>query len=551
MRFLFSDWKLVTRKCRPSLTWGATWGPLNASQCTKYQFPVKELNLWCPEGFEYYGPNLCYAIHNEQKTYEEAEEICQNQSSFLASLKLLKGGNLFPNLEQTVTYWLSNRRDLRNQAVEEWFEDNSTINRRNITLLCASEENEDILPKKCDSNESHSFVCVYQPFLLLKSFILSKPWYKYSHKSASYYVENSEKNWHEANKSCYAFPAKSTLLQGIRNLEEYSVFKVLLRQLDKDSRESSWWMNIIQDGDSLKWLTSPEESPTFVDWERHTDFNMDRSAGVLTVSSLRSHWSLRDLSSKRGSICEMRDLQESHKTAVFIEDRTIVQEDKSGISYEVDLECVPSGWFVWESIIWFKDGASIYTETSLQSLHLVLKAPFRMEIVSELQGYYYCSVALDNRSKHVFSPKMLVKFPGLHTFVLHMKSEVPGYGNCSDVISMELPFIEEFNKYLDVLYSDVSKLFLKDVNCSGFASSMVIVKLEDDTITQPARAFESDGFTMAQRMFPFSKLKEHISRTKLFSDSDLKIVAKNWLNGQDVISTKPGLKSWFCVQINA
>ncbi|GBO16094.1 hypothetical protein AVEN_233669-1 [Araneus ventricosus] len=155
------------------------------------------------------------------------------------------------------------------------------------------------------------------------------------------------------------------------------------------------------------------------------------------------------------------------KTAVFIEDRTIVQDDKSGVSYEVDLECVPSGWFVWESIIWFKDGASIYTETSLQSLHLVLKAPFRMEIVSELQGYYYCSVALDNRSKHVFSPKMLVKFPGLHTFVLHMKSEVPGYGNCSDVISMELPFIEEFNKYLDVFYSDVSKLFLKDVNCSG------------------------------------------------------------------------------------
>ncbi|GBM61196.1 hypothetical protein AVEN_241581-1 [Araneus ventricosus] len=224
-------------------------------------------------------------------------------------------------------------------------------------------------------------------------------------------------------------------------------------------------MNLFQDGDSLKWLSSPEESPTFVDWDRHTDFYMDRSAGVLTVTNKTSHWSLRDLSSKQRSICEMEDLKYSHPTAVYIEDRANVQEEDG--TYKVDLRCVPSGWFAYDSIIWFKDGAPINTETSKQSLHLDLKSPFGMGKVSEFQGYYYCSVALDNPSKHIFSPKLLVKFPGLHTFVLHLKSKIPENSKCSDLVSLKIPVIGEFNKYLDALQSNESRLFLKNASCNN------------------------------------------------------------------------------------
>ncbi|CAL1268774.1 unnamed protein product, partial [Larinioides sclopetarius] len=229
-------------------------------------------------------------------------------------------------------------------------------------------------------------------------FIFSKPWYKYSQKRTSYYIEYSKKNWHEANESCNAFPVKSTLLQSIRNLEEYSEFKVLLRQAEQQlSGTSYWWMNLFQEGDSLKWLTSPEESPTFVDWEVNTDFYMNRSAGVV-VLGLGVSWSLKNITSRKHSICEIQGMKDSHDTAVYIEDRTGVQNESDDV-YEVFLKCVPSGWFLWGSIIWFKDGTAISTETSQQFLNLTLKAPFTMESISEFQGYYYCSVELDRHSK--------------------------------------------------------------------------------------------------------------------------------------------------------
>ncbi|GBN31661.1 hypothetical protein AVEN_97393-1 [Araneus ventricosus] len=41
----------------------------------------------------------------------------------------------------------------------------------------------------------------------------------------------------------------------------------------------------------------------------------------------------------------------------------------------------------------------------------------------------------------------------------------------------------------------------------SFESSMNIVMQEDDTITQHARAFASDGFSMAQCLFPFSEIE--------------------------------------------
>ncbi|GBM97721.1 hypothetical protein AVEN_125247-1 [Araneus ventricosus] len=44
---------------------------------------------------------------------------------------------------------------------------------------------------------------------------------------------------------------------------------------------------------------------------------------------------------------------------------------------------------------------------------------------------------------------------------------------------------------------------------------------------------------------------KHLSGTRFSSESDVKTVDENWLNGQDVISTKPGETSVSCVQINA
>ncbi|GBM76697.1 hypothetical protein AVEN_196961-1, partial [Araneus ventricosus] len=176
-----NDWRLVNRKCRPSNIWGATWGRFNASQCTKYQFPVQELKIKCPEGFKNLDFNLCYAIHNEKKTFDEAEEICRSRSSVLADFKLLNKGMLFlrlvsptgplPRSEKVI--WLSNTRDAKDEAKEEWFENNSTLKKRNRFLFCASKDNKralfngKILPKNCDSSESHPFVCIHQPYLLL------------------------------------------------------------------------------------------------------------------------------------------------------------------------------------------------------------------------------------------------------------------------------------------------------------------------------------------------------------------------------------------------
>ncbi|GBL75338.1 hypothetical protein AVEN_194546-1 [Araneus ventricosus] len=51
----------------------------------------------------------------------------------------------------------------------------------------------------------------------------------------------------------------------------------------------------------------------------------------------------------------------------------------------------------------------------------------------------------------------------------------------------------------------------------SFASSMAIVIQEDDTIAQHAKAFVSDGFTITQRLFPFSEIEGiHIWNKALF-----------------------------------
>ncbi|CAL1292801.1 unnamed protein product [Larinioides sclopetarius] len=224
-------------------------------------------------------------------------------------------------------------------------------------------------------------------------------------------------------------------------------------------------MNMFQEGDSLKWLTSPKESATFVDWRKDTDFYMKQSAGVLIKDGSLS-WSLEDPSSEHETICETQDLKESHDTAVYIEEKKSVQSSFSG-SPIITLSCKQSGWYKALSFEWFKDGVAIY------GVHLSLHLRFNLrmgpipETMSEFQGYYYCSVDLDNSSKPIFSPQVLLRYPDIHTFTLHMKSEKPKNSSCSNLVSFELPFIGEFNQFLSTDHGKGSRLFLKKVICSG------------------------------------------------------------------------------------
>ncbi|GBM46402.1 hypothetical protein AVEN_73877-1 [Araneus ventricosus] len=65
----------------------------------------------------------------------------------------------------------------------------------------------------------------------------------------------------------------------------------------------------------------------------------------------------------------------------------------------------------------------------------------------------------------------------------------------------------------------------------SFASNMVI-GTQEDGLTQHARAFPSDSFTVAQWLHPFSEVEGiHIWNKVLFRH-DVKTDAKNWLNGQ-------------------
>ncbi|GBN63406.1 hypothetical protein AVEN_3489-1 [Araneus ventricosus] len=410
-------------------------------------------------------PDLGDHIDNTLDDFGDKSKIPENAITF--SIFLLGAKTKSCLLILTDTYWLQTRRDLREQtkeqSLQQWLENGSVIHRSNRAFCCEVGIGDCIIDQTlCDSTESHPFACVNYPISHLITDILSKTWRKLSHKRESFYFGERgwKKNWYEANKTCYSLPVKSTLLQSIRDSEEYSAFKYFY---DSALEARSFWMNLFQDGDSLKWLSSPEEGPTFVDWRKDTDFYMKRSAGILTGIGSFS-WSLEDPSSEHEIICETQDLKESHDTAVYV--RTSVQSTLYG-DPTIDLYCEQSGWYKASSFKWFIDGAEIYGVYI--STHLILNSRQGPEpqIISQFQGYYYCSVDLDNTSKPIFSSKLLIRYPGVHTFILHMRSEIPENSNCSDLVFLELPFIGEFNKYLQANYQIGSRLFLKKVNCSG------------------------------------------------------------------------------------
>ncbi|KAF8764009.1 Adhesion G-protein coupled receptor G6 like protein [Argiope bruennichi] len=122
-------------------------------------------------------------------------------------------------------------------------------------------------------------------------------------------------------------------------------------------------------------------------------------------------WSLKDLSSKAASICEIQSLEYTHSTSVYIDIGPEGHNLDDTNYYNVDLYCVPSGWFVSESVAWFKDGDPVKHGIGKKQLSLILKAPFKLEKVSEFQGYYRCSVDDEIRYEQIFSSKVLVRIP--------------------------------------------------------------------------------------------------------------------------------------------
>ncbi|KAF8763939.1 hypothetical protein HNY73_022066 [Argiope bruennichi] len=324
-----NDWRLITRECKPSAINGAQWQPFDYSKCTKYQPAVKEMETTCPNGFKILDQNLCYVIYKDRKTFDEAEEICHNKSSFLMDLESLRKTKLLSELDNIFNFTELPLRygSLKGQVYRGKQQicispimNYSGLHKNNSNFHCiAVNRMNKILQYNivdCEPTRRLAFSCIHQPFTLLTSFMFSKSWHKFTKKHTCYYVDHKKKTWEEAKESCQAFPTKSTLLQSIRNLNDYSLFKTLLRTLRPVLKGTSWWMNLFQEEDIIKWSSTLDESVTFVDWERHTNFSMNSSGGVLTLES-ETHsniaWSLKEPLSNERSICEMQTCADTRK----------------------------------------------------------------------------------------------------------------------------------------------------------------------------------------------------------------------------------------------
>ncbi|CAL1285037.1 unnamed protein product [Larinioides sclopetarius] len=469
------DWRMVTRECKPSLEEGAKWLPFNYSECTKYQPTIKDSKTQCPKGFKFLDENLCYTTFKDKNTYEAAEKICRSLSSYVMDLKAINEIRLLSKLETSSTYWISKRR-----SPECFVDDDYSILREDqrmphcITVLPKGESSS-YNTSSCESNKKLGIVCIHQPLLLLESFIFSRSYKKFNQQHSCYDIdmESWNKTWAEANKSCRAFPIKSTLLQSIRSINDYSMLKAMMRGLSPLSN-SSWWTDLLLKEDSLKWSSLPEESVTHVDWEANTNFNM-KEAGVVLIpdpsnkSNIR--WSLKSFSSEAASICEIQDLEYTHPTSVHIDGTEEVDSDNEDFLI-ADLYCVPSGWFVSGSITWFKDSIALDSSISEKHLRLIVESSFRKlsaEKILQIQGYYWCSVDDEIPYKQIFSDKILVKIPDIHTFVLHVISELSNYASCYKALEMMISFNEELDLHLRKLFFNESMTAVKDIKCVGSA----------------------------------------------------------------------------------
>ncbi|KAF8763738.1 Adhesion G-protein coupled receptor G6 like protein [Argiope bruennichi] len=468
-----NDWRLVTRECKPNFIDGAKWLPFDYSMCTKYQQAVQDKKYFCPPGLKVLESNICYNVFTEKHTFEDAEGICRNRLSFLMNLKLLNSTRLLSELEISSKYWYSERTSTV-KSKNEIYSYHKMLN-PSFHCIIVNQINGTLVYKKsiCKVDEKHAFVCIHQPLIMLESRLFSKPWNKFPLQSGCFYIESSKKTWEEAKESCQVSLGKSNLLQSIQNMDDYSTFKALLYNLPHLTKGMSWWISLFQDKDSLKWLNSPEETVTFVDWEAHTNFKMNQSGGILTVGSSREtsiHWSLRDLSSKESFICEMRDCTDPSPVSVDIDDKTVFPNgNDSDLIPKLNYQCITNGWFVANSISWFKDDDILRnSERIAVDLSLHIETGPTVDDSLKFQGYYWCSVDQELYITQIFSPKVLFKHPGWHTFVLYVMKEVPEFSNCSDLISQDIQFFLEFNENSrELLSSDNFFLYLKDASCIG------------------------------------------------------------------------------------
>ena len=102
-------------------------------------------------------------------------------------------------------------------------------------------------------------------------------------------------------------------------------------------------------------------------------------------------------------------------TQAYIEDRTKATDALSLRDYHTYLKnfkllCIPSGWFIKNSLHWLKDGDIV--NVSSYELSFNVSSTIQIEQMLEYQGYYSCSVDQFYPIKRVYSANYLFKIPG-------------------------------------------------------------------------------------------------------------------------------------------
>ncbi|KAG8200819.1 hypothetical protein JTE90_006399 [Oedothorax gibbosus] len=477
------DWRLVTRECKPSTVLAASWKPFNYSSCSKYQHSLKEFEVKCPDGYKKLGVNLCYSVNTEQ-TYDKANEICQSNSSYMMDLKIFMS-SFYSDLDVSKRFWISERfaSPMVTSSIFHLpiFVANETLAK--VGFHCASVssslESDLVLMQSCQ--QLNSFICIYQPLKVLTVRKLNS-WSGLSTQKSCYNFETDKKaTWEEAGSMCRSSGAN--LLQTIRHPDAYALFKVLFYSY-QENREASWWMNLMHNNGSLQWMTSPSEKAVLVDWNPDTDYSLQTSAGTIGYDA-RSHsirWNLIDPLDQAGFICEMEDCTKSYSTKVYIEDRTNkkIQTNYSTSLQNLKFNCVPSGWFIANSVSWYKDGNLILSNSD--ELRIYTEPTATLEDILPYQGYYWCSVDQYEPFERKQSLKLLFRLPGLHTFVLYMFSPDQFFDDtdCSEYIKnfvMPSEFVEALSKSIELFESAV----LRDIKCEGSTIHYYIhIHLKDD-----------------------------------------------------------------------
>ncbi|XP_035222353.1 uncharacterized protein LOC118195202 isoform X2 [Stegodyphus dumicola] len=436
-----NNWKLEKRVCQASFYYGAQWSSFDYSQCTSFQPQIKDFSSQCPVGFKKISKNLCYEIHNEKYDWDTANDVCARTSSRILTIDTLNQTNLYAAMDLRTHYWIEGKDSFKNPLLAEYSKSDfehelcfkpvrtngqPTNGSRQEEFDCFSTIGFYNFPTYPCSKKL-SFVCIHQPIKLLSSNIFSKTWRKLTNSDTCYLIENEKVHWQEASDLCQKIDKDSYLLRSIQNPEVYSSFKMLLGDHFKHSEDmTSWWINLVHDGDGFKWLNSNRTELEFVDWDSRTDFSAVNSYGLLSLRKLpdkKIRWNLDNRDATHGYICERHNCKDTRPTVAYIEDRTQVTqnsstENETSLLGILDFRCVPSGWYLTNSVLWFKDGTSVTSDGDNSRLTVPV---FPWSIA--LQGYYWCSVEKEQPLERIVSSKILFRMPGVHTYALSLLSK--------------------------------------------------------------------------------------------------------------------------------